>query len=168
LREAVAGRGSLFLCGRPGSPGAGAGADPRREGSRVLGQDDDSSALNQANLTGNYTVLRDLGSPRFRANNTAARLAAVFTPLHERDIDLSPIVVFEPVLTEPVSSDEQGRLKLVGYFPTRPLRVLFDLAYEPVQYRWLISDIAVNLAPWPQEAAEDAGAQGQERQEPAQ
>jgi hypothetical protein len=37
-------------------------------------------ALNHANLTGNYTVLRDLGSPRFRAGNDAARLAAIFSP----------------------------------------------------------------------------------------
>ena len=32
------------------------------------------TALDQANRTGNYTVLRDLGSPDFQAN-TAARLA---------------------------------------------------------------------------------------------
>lgn len=123
-------------------------------------------ALNHANLTGNYTVLRDLGSPRFRNINNAARLAGVFTPLRERGINLSPVVVFEPVLTEPVSSDGQGRLKLVGYFPTRPLRVVFDLAYEPIQNRWLISDIAVNLAPWPGEAAEE-GAQAQDGGEEA-
>ena len=35
-------------------------------------------ALNNANLTGNYTVLRDLGAPGFRAANTAARLGALF------------------------------------------------------------------------------------------
>ena len=35
-------------------------------------------AVNHGNLTGNYTVLRDLGSDRFRQQNDAARLAAVF------------------------------------------------------------------------------------------
>src|SRR6266702_4668463 len=34
-------------------------------------------ALDQANKTGNYTVLRDLGAPGFQAN-TAARLAEIF------------------------------------------------------------------------------------------
>jgi hypothetical protein len=34
-------------------------------------------ALDQANKTGNYTVLRDLGAPGFPAN-TAARLAEIF------------------------------------------------------------------------------------------
>ena len=32
------------------------------------------AALNHANLTGNYTVLRDLGAPGFSQANTAARL----------------------------------------------------------------------------------------------
>jgi hypothetical protein len=118
-------------------------------------------ALNHANLTGNYTVLRDLGSPGFRANNTAARLAAVFAPLRERGLDLSPVVVFEPVLTRPVVSDELGRLRMTGYFPTRPLRILFDLAYEPIGNRWMISDMAVDVAPWPDEAAQNGDAQGQ-------
>src|SRR5262245_31888431 len=36
-------------------------------------------ALDQANKTGNYTVLRDLGSPAFQVN-TAARLAEIFVP----------------------------------------------------------------------------------------
>lgn len=124
-------------------------------------------ALNHANQTGNYTVLRDLGSPRFRANNNAARLAEVFAPMRERDLDLSPIVVFQPVLTQPVSSDEQGRLKLTGYFPTRPLRVVFDLAYEPIGDRWTISDIATNVVPWPDEAADGSDVQGQNGNRPA-
>ena len=36
------------------------------------------TAVNQGNLTGNYTVLRDLGSAGFRDKNSAARLAAIF------------------------------------------------------------------------------------------
>jgi hypothetical protein len=104
-------------------------------------------ALNNANLTGNYTVLRDLGSPRFRNANDAARLAAIFAPMRENAIDLAPIVVFDPQMTQPVASDEQGRLRLIGYFPTQPLSVVFDLAYEPIGGRWMIADIAVNTVP---------------------
>src|SRR4051812_18904799 len=35
-------------------------------------------ALDHANRTGNYTVLRDLGAPGFYTANTAARLAEIF------------------------------------------------------------------------------------------
>jgi hypothetical protein len=40
-------------------------------------------ALDQANKTGNYTVLRDLGAPEFQ-NNTAARLAERSSPSSAR------------------------------------------------------------------------------------
>src|SRR5258708_27275011 len=45
-------------------------------------------ALDQANKTGNYTVLRDLGSPCFQTN-TAALLAALFSSPRKGHTDLS-------------------------------------------------------------------------------
>lgn len=35
-------------------------------------------AVDQANKTGNYTVLRDLGAPGFQAANTATQLGEIF------------------------------------------------------------------------------------------
>lgn len=122
-------------------------------------------ALNHANITGNYTVLRDLGALRFRANNTAARLAEVFAPLRDEGIDLAPIVLFEPQFAAPIDFDELGRLRFVGQFPTRPLRVLFDLAFESSGNRWALSDIAVNSVPWPEDEEGQEGQEGQEEQE---
>lgn len=43
------------------------------------------SALNDANRTGNYTVLRDLGAPGFRQANSAARLGEIFSDLRKKD-----------------------------------------------------------------------------------
>ena len=45
-------------------------------------------ALDHANKTGNYTVLRDLGAPGFQAN-TEARLAEIFAAQRKDNIDLS-------------------------------------------------------------------------------
>src|SRR3954466_1644296 len=45
-------------------------------------------ALDQANKTGNYTVLRDLGAPGFQTN-TAARLAEIFAKQRNDNLDLS-------------------------------------------------------------------------------
>lgn len=104
-------------------------------------------ALNQGNITGNYTVLRDLGSPRFRSENNAAQLASVFTPMRERNLDISPILVFEPVLQQPFGLDELGQLRFVGHFPTEPLRVEFDLQFETIGTRWMISNITVAMSP---------------------
>jgi hypothetical protein len=46
-------------------------------------------AVNQANLTGNYSVLRDLGTPDFQQTNSAARLSEIFRDLRTRNIDIS-------------------------------------------------------------------------------
>jgi hypothetical protein len=50
-------------------------------------------ALDQANKTGNYTVLRDLGSPGFQAGNTAARLSEIFAQQRNEKLDLSGVAV---------------------------------------------------------------------------
>jgi hypothetical protein len=41
--------------------------------------------LNDANLSGNYSVLRDLAAPDFQARNTAADLAQTFSDLRRRN-----------------------------------------------------------------------------------
>jgi hypothetical protein len=44
--------------------------------------------LNDANRSGNYTVLRDLAAPDFQARNNAAELAQIFSDLRRRNFDL--------------------------------------------------------------------------------
>jgi hypothetical protein len=41
-------------------------------------------ALNPANLTGNYSVLRDMAAPGFQQANNAAQLAQIFSDLRNR------------------------------------------------------------------------------------
>jgi len=53
--------------------------------------------LNDANRTGNYTVLRDLAAPDFQARNTAADLAVTFTDLRRRNFDLFAVAVTAPI-----------------------------------------------------------------------
>jgi hypothetical protein len=45
--------------------------------------------LNDANRSGNYTVLRDLAAPDFQARNTAADLSQIFSDLRRRNFDLT-------------------------------------------------------------------------------
>ena len=55
-------------------------------------------ALDQANKTGNCTVLRDLGAPGYQVN-TAARLAEIFAKQRNDNLDLAGVAVIEPRLT---------------------------------------------------------------------
>ena len=103
-------------------------------------------ALDHANRTGNYTVLRDLGSPGFRRANTAARLARIFGKLRRRNLDFGPIVLFPARLTRPAEIDSRGMLRLTGFFPTQPEKVSFDLSYQSIQGRWRVFAISINTS----------------------
>lgn len=104
-------------------------------------------ALNQANQTGNYTVLLDLGAPAFRARNNSGRLAGSFSGIRRRQVDLSPVVFYDPKLIAPPRRDQRGMLRLTGFIPTSPERVNFDLIFQPVDGRWRIFGIGVSLSP---------------------
>jgi hypothetical protein len=102
-------------------------------------------ALSQANLTNNYSVMSGLGSPSFRTVNTPQRLQAAFASFRDNRIDMNPVVYVTPQLTaQPIVSD--GKLRLIGFFPSQPMRVNFDLSFEPSDGVWKVAGMSVNLA----------------------
>ncbi len=117
------------------------------------------TAVNHGNITGNYTVLRDLASERFRRQNTAGDLATTFANLRKQKLDLSPILVTKPQLTQRPAQDQYGRMQLVGYFPTRPQAVQFGLVFQKINGGWVIDEITVDIAPIEQVAGRASRAQ---------
>ncbi len=99
--------------------------------------------LNDANRSGNYTVLRDLATPDFQARNTAADLAQIFTDLRRRNFDLYGAALLAPQLTAAPALDAEKRLRLTGIFPTRPQRINFDLSFQVVGEQWRLFRIAI-------------------------
>jgi hypothetical protein len=114
-------------------------------------------ALDQANKTGNYTVLRDLGSPDFQVN-TDARLAEIFASQRKDGIDLSGVAVLEPQLTLLPQIEANGMMRMAGFFPSVPTQVNFELMYAPVNRQWRLFGLSVSfgqsgpIAPPPPEA----------------
>ncbi len=102
-------------------------------------------ALDQANKSGNYTVLRDLGAPGFQVN-TAARLAEIFAGHRQQQIDLGGIAVLEPQLTLLPQIEPNGMLHMAGFFPSVPTQVNFELLFAPADRQWKIFGISVNLS----------------------
>jgi hypothetical protein len=111
--------------------------------------------LNDANRSGNYTVLRDLASPSFQAKNSAADLATIFGDLRERHFDLFAVALAAPQLSA-APHLENGMLRLTGFFPTRPLQINFDLLFENVGGQWRLFGISVQTPPAPQAAQQPA------------
>lgn len=101
-------------------------------------------ALDHANKTGNYTVLRDIGAPGFQAN-TAARLAEIFAKLRNDKIDLSGVAVIEPQLSLLPQIEANGMMRMSGFFPSVPSQVNFELLYAPVDGQWRLFGISVSI-----------------------
>ncbi|MET4765178.1 hypothetical protein ABH975_000120 [Bradyrhizobium ottawaense] len=99
--------------------------------------------LNDANRTGNYTVLRDLAAPDFQARNTAADLALNFLDLRRRNFDLYGAALLAPQFSDAPALDQRGMLRLAGYIPTRPQQIQFDLTFQTVAGQWRLIAIAI-------------------------
>lgn len=115
------------------------------------------AALNQANFTGNYTVLHGLGSPQLQAKNSAADLGNAFASLRSQGIDMSPVLVSTPQLTENAGFTPEGALRLAGFFPTTPLQIQFVMNFLPVNGRWRIDSLSVAAVPVQQVTAPASG-----------
>ncbi|MET0049098.1 MAG: hypothetical protein ABW066_15055 [Sedimenticola sp.] len=103
-------------------------------------------AFNHANLTGNYSVLRDLAAPSFRDQNSSASLAEIFQKLRKRKVDLGPIILYQPKLPRKPWINQRGLLRVVGFFATRPEQVNFNLAYTMVGNRWALFSIGITTS----------------------
>ena len=103
-------------------------------------------ALNQANMTGNYSVLRDMSAPGFQAGNSFAKISTIFAELRNRHLDLAPIAAIDPRLFNSATIDKGGLLRLTGFFASRPEQVNFDLAFQLVDERWRLFGIGLNTS----------------------
>ncbi|WP_245311046.1 hypothetical protein [Bradyrhizobium valentinum] len=101
-------------------------------------------ALDQANKTGNYTVLRDIGAPGFQTN-TAARLGEIFAKLRSDNLDLSGVAVIDPQLNLLPQIEANGLMGMAGFFPSVPTQVNFDLSFAPVNGQWRLFGISVGV-----------------------
>lgn len=100
-------------------------------------------AYSQANVTGNYSVLRDLAAPSFQQTNTAARLSEIFQNERKKNLDLSPVVLLRPELMRQPFIDAQGLLNVEGYFPSKPQMVHFMLVFQNIGERWRLVALGV-------------------------
>jgi hypothetical protein len=101
-------------------------------------------ALDHANKTGNYTVLRDIGAPGFQSNS-AARLGEIFAKLRSDNLDLSGVAVIDPQLSLLPQIEANGLMHMTGFFPSVPTQVNFDLSFAPVNGQWRLFGISVSI-----------------------
>jgi hypothetical protein len=103
-------------------------------------------AVNDANLSGNYTVLRDLSAPDSQGLNTPERLEESFRPIRQQGTDFSIVAVAAPRFVQLPTFTPQGYLRVNGEFDSSP-RITFDIFLQHVAGRWRPYAIGVGVVP---------------------
>ena len=101
-------------------------------------------AVDQANQSGNYSVLRDMAAPGFQIQNNPSRLSEIFGSLRQSRIDLSNTLLLAPTYTAAPSIIDTNVLRVQGYFGLRPNAVTFDLYYQWVNGDWRLFGVSIN------------------------
>jgi hypothetical protein len=123
-------------------------------------------ALDHANKTGNYTVLRDLGAPAFQVNS-AARLAEIFAEQRRDNLDLSRVAAIDPQLSILPQIEENGMMRMAGIFPSIPRQINFEMLFAPVNGQWRLFGLSVALGQTAPAAPAAAGAPSAQSKPPA-
>jgi hypothetical protein len=104
-------------------------------------------AVEQANLSGNYSVLRDISAPSFQQINDPARLTQIFSGIRSSRIDLSNTLLLAPTYVGPPQVVADGAFMVRGFFGLRPTAVSFELYYQWVNGRWRLYGIGLEPQP---------------------
>jgi hypothetical protein len=104
-------------------------------------------AVDQANQSGNYSVLRDIAAPGFQANNDAAKLAQIFANLRSSGVDLSNTLLLAPSFSAQPRMVQANMLQLQGFFGLRPTAINFELLYQWSGNKWRLFGVAISPAP---------------------
>lgn len=100
-------------------------------------------ALDQANRTGNYSVLRALASPDFQLRNSSTDLAMIFSNLRANRVDLADAALLAPLWKHP-SLRHAGLVRLRGVVATRPRETYFDMQFKLVSNMWRLFALTVS------------------------
>jgi hypothetical protein len=101
--------------------------------------------FNDANVTGNYTVLHAKLSKPFRDQFPPEKLKEAFKVFHEKRIDFDLIAAKSPIPRQPARVNGNGVLMLYGHFDTSPSQVHYELEFIMSDGEWKPIRINVQL-----------------------
>ena len=103
------------------------------------------AAVDHANQSGNYSVLRDISAQTFQVNFNPARLTEIFAGLRNLNIDLSNALLVPPTYYEAPQMVTADAFRVRGVFQLRPISIGFDVYYQWEQGRWKL--LGIDLQP---------------------
>jgi hypothetical protein len=99
--------------------------------------------FNDANLTGNYSVLYDKASKVFRSQVTSEKLSEAFKVFRSNKINIESIVADEIDSSKAPKIDDNGILLLQGRFKDDEKKIRFDLKFVLEDGAWKILGLNV-------------------------
>lgn len=100
--------------------------------------------FNDANLTGNYSILHARSAKVFREQLTVEKLAASFKVFRDKKVNLASIVADEIESAKAPVLDAKGVLTLKGRFKDDEKRIRFDLQFVDEGGAWKLVGLNVN------------------------
>lgn len=113
------------------------------------------AAVDHANQSGNYSVLRDISAQTFQVNFNPARLTEIFAGLRGLNIDLSNALLVPPTYYEAPQMISNDVFRVRGVFQLRPISIGFDVYYQWEQGRWKL--FGIDLQPQTMIEAQPSG-----------
>ena len=105
-------------------------------------------ALDQANKTNEYSVLRATASEAFQVNSTG-KLSEIFAGQRREGLNLAYAAIMEPRWTVEPQIEPSGLVHMAGYFEVTPVPVAFDLLFTQQKGQWLLFGVSVSLIQQP-------------------
>ena len=102
------------------------------------------AAVDHANISGNYSVLRDMSAPGFQSLNDNARLTQIFSGLRASGTDLSNALLLAPTYRAPPQFVQRDVFRIQGAFLLRPTSISFDLHFQWIAGRWRLFGVAIS------------------------
>ncbi len=100
-------------------------------------------AVNQANFTGNYSVLHALGTRELQTRMKPEDLSKSFAIFRKKAIDLTTVLSYPVRFSVPPAIGKDGILQLAGTIPAKPHQIDFAIVYFPVAGFWRIDALTV-------------------------
>ncbi|MDY7098007.1 MAG: hypothetical protein SXU28_07705 [Pseudomonadota bacterium] len=104
------------------------------------------AAVDHANRSGNYSVLRDISAQAFQINYNPARLTEIFAGLRNSGLDLSSALLVPPTYYKAPQMMREDLFRVQGLFQLRPVSITFDMAFQWEQGRWKLAGIDIQPA----------------------
>lgn len=104
------------------------------------------AAVDHANKSGNYSVVRDLAAPGFQMANDPAKLTQIFAGLRASNTDLSNALLLAPTWRSQPRMVQADMLQLQGFFGLRPTAISFEFLFQWTGGRWRLFGVAINPA----------------------